>query len=226
MSTRSGTGPPGFDGYASVGSYTDPNRRWATTRRSRAAAAMSCRSAACRPRAGSIRPTSARRTTMPAAPTSLLDVALPAGGNNFTNLTFVHSFDTFQIPNDVAHGEPATTDDNETQDDTFLAFSSVTRMGDAGPLRLARRSRRPISRISGTRPTTGFTARLSTRPAAVRKRRRGYRLCGRSLAPGNPCPTTVRFSLSDTRTEIDYIVQSDYFTSSGRTRLRPASRTI
>ena len=45
----------------------------------------------------------------------------PRGGNNFTNITFINSHSTFQIPNDVANGEPAVTDDNETQADTFLA---------------------------------------------------------------------------------------------------------
>ena len=41
-------------------------------------------------------------------------------GNDFLLATATHSLQTFQIPNDVAHGEPATTNDNETQDDSFL----------------------------------------------------------------------------------------------------------
>ena len=37
---------------------------------------------------------------------SSLASRLPAGGNNFTNITFINSHSTFQIPNDVAYGEP------------------------------------------------------------------------------------------------------------------------
>lgn len=42
-------------------------------------------------------------------------------GNDFLNITATHAYQAFQIPNDVASGEPATTDDNETQDDAFVA---------------------------------------------------------------------------------------------------------
>lgn len=41
-------------------------------------------------------------------------------GNDFLIASATHSYQTFQIPNDVAGGEPATTDDNETQDDSFV----------------------------------------------------------------------------------------------------------
>jgi hypothetical protein len=44
--------------------------------------------------------------------------ALPLD-NDFLLASVAHSYQTFQIPNDVAGGEPANTDDNETQDDTF-----------------------------------------------------------------------------------------------------------
>jgi hypothetical protein len=41
-------------------------------------------------------------------------------GNDFLLASAMHSLQTFQIPNDVAGGEPASTDDNEVQDDAFL----------------------------------------------------------------------------------------------------------
>ena len=44
--------------------------------------------------------------------------ALPIG-KDFLLASATHSYQTFQIPNDVSGGEPAATDDNETQDDTF-----------------------------------------------------------------------------------------------------------
>jgi hypothetical protein len=40
-------------------------------------------------------------------------------GKDYLNLTLSHAYHTYQIPNDVAGGEPASTDDNETQDDLF-----------------------------------------------------------------------------------------------------------
>ncbi len=43
-------------------------------------------------------------------------------GNDYWNLSLSHSYQAFQIPNDVDGGEPATTDDNETQNDSFLAL--------------------------------------------------------------------------------------------------------
>ena len=44
--------------------------------------------------------------------------ALPLG-NDFILATASHSYQTFQIPNDVNGGQPPNTDDDETQDDTF-----------------------------------------------------------------------------------------------------------
>ena len=45
--------------------------------------------------------------------------ALPVG-QDFLLASATHSYQTFQIPNDVSGGEPASTDDNETQDDAFV----------------------------------------------------------------------------------------------------------
>lgn len=53
-------------------------------------------------------------------------------GNSFLNLTVSHSYQTYQIPNDVAGGEPATTDDNETQEDLFAALQIRQPVGGEG----------------------------------------------------------------------------------------------
>lgn len=57
--------------------------------------------------------------------------ALPFNNNDFLLTSVSHSYQTFQIPNDVQGGEPASTDDNETQDDTFanLQFHHSLRSG-------------------------------------------------------------------------------------------------
>ena len=61
-------------------------------------------------------------------------VTLANGTNDFTDLTLIHSFRTFQIPNDVDGGEPANTDDNETQDDTFFSAQYRHGLGKSGSL--------------------------------------------------------------------------------------------
>jgi hypothetical protein len=43
-------------------------------------------------------------------------------GNDYWNVSLSHSYQAFQIPNDVDGGQPATTDDNEAQSDSFLAL--------------------------------------------------------------------------------------------------------
>jgi hypothetical protein len=55
-------------------------------------------------------------------------------GKGFLNLTASHSYQTYQIPNDVDNGEPADTDDVETQDDTFASLQLREPIGDEGSL--------------------------------------------------------------------------------------------
>jgi hypothetical protein len=68
-----------------------------------------------------------------AATNAFLRYAVPFG-KDYANLTFIHSYQSFQIPNDVAGGEPASTDDNETQDDTFLAAQIHHTLASGGVL--------------------------------------------------------------------------------------------
>ncbi len=53
-------------------------------------------------------------------------------GNDFLNLTLSHAYQTYQIPNDVAGGEPAATADGETQDDLFGTLQYRHPIGDHG----------------------------------------------------------------------------------------------
>ncbi len=45
-----------------------------------------------------------------------------------------HAYQTYQIPNDINGGQPATTDDNETQDDLLAALQYRHPIGDHGSL--------------------------------------------------------------------------------------------
>ena len=65
-------------------------------------------------------------------------------GNDFVLATISHTYQTFQIPNDAQSGQPAATDDNETQNDLFynLQFHHALRGGGTATAALAlKRSR-------------------------------------------------------------------------------------
>lgn len=63
-----------------------------------------------------------------------LRFTMPVAGSDYINFTVSHSLQTFQIPNDVNGGEPASTDDNEIQNDTFAALQYRHAIGDRGVL--------------------------------------------------------------------------------------------
>lgn len=63
-----------------------------------------------------------------------LRISLPVNGADTINFDAIHSLQTFQIPPDVANGVPATTDDDEFQDDTFLALQYRHAIGERGVL--------------------------------------------------------------------------------------------
>jgi hypothetical protein len=148
------------------------------------------------------------------------DVAIPAGGNNFTNVTFVHSYGTYQIPNDVAHGEPAITNDNETQGDTFLSLQFRHALGDTGGITFGPAVK--VSRIDDYGdPTNDFiygeTLNVAPPPFGNGGTPTG---CADAVKTGIFAPTTCAYSLSDSRTAIDYILQGDYSQRFGRHDIR------
>ena len=76
-------------------------------------------------------------------------------GNDFLNLTFSHAYQTFQIPNDVDGGEPATTDDNETQNDYFGTLQYRHPLGDHGSFSIGPTYKRSQIRDTGD-PSNDF----------------------------------------------------------------------
>ena len=147
-------------------------------------------------------------------------VAIPAGGNNFTNVTFVHSYGTFQIPNDVTHGEPAATDDNEIQGDDFLSAQFRHPIGDSGVLTFG-----PALKLSRIRdfgdPLNDFTygEALNVLPPPFGNGGNPTD-CASALRTANFTPTTCAFSLSDDKTAIDYILNGEYVRRFGRHEVR------
>ncbi len=178
LTTKSGIGPAGFDERVDRRLVHDAQHHAGLPRAARGRRwLLSLASAGCRRRADSIRPTSTRRTTTPATSTNTRTSRSRPAATTLPNVTFVHSYGTYQIPNDVNHGEPATTDDNETQEDSFFELSVSPR---------ARRHRRhhvrPRRQGLGDRRLRRSRQRLDLRrgaqrhAAAVRQRRNADRL--------------------------------------------------
>ncbi len=55
--------------------------------------------------------------------------------DGYWNFTLTHALQTFQIPNDVSAGQPAATDDVETQNDLFGTLESTHMLRQGGSLR-------------------------------------------------------------------------------------------
>ena len=137
MSTRAGTGPAGFDGYASFGSYTDAQTTFGYHAPIAGGGGYSLAFSGDQSTRGLDPPNFDSPHNNASSVNQFARFTLPSGGNNFTNVTFINSNSTFQIPNDVDNGEPASTDDNETQADTFLAvqFHHADRQHGRGYIR-------------------------------------------------------------------------------------------
>ena len=133
INTKAGTGQPGFDLDTEAGSYAD----WDSTLAYHAKIG-----------AGSLELSSRQGITGRAidppnfdsphnngsSTNQFLRYSAPVGTSNYINFSVSHSFATYQIPNDVAAGEPATTDDSETQGDTFAALQFRHLIGDRGSI--------------------------------------------------------------------------------------------
>lgn len=142
-------------------------------------------------------------------------VTLPHGGTNFTELTLIHSYRSYQIPNDVDNGEPATADDNEKQNDTFFSLQVHQAIGGNGSLTYG-----PAIKISRIRDF-GDPANDFTYGEALNIANGGSPTdCATAVESGNFGPTTCAFSLTDDKTAVDYIAQAEYVRPYGHHEFR------
>jgi hypothetical protein len=191
ITTRAGTGPAGFDGNLHYGSYGDIDP----------------------PNLSS--PHNAGSDT-----NQFVRVTLPGASGAFTDITLIHSDRTFQIPNDVDNGEPATTDDNETQEDTFLSAQFHRQLGATGSLSFG-----PALKVSHIRdfgdPANDWTygEALNVEPAPYGNGGTSSD-CATALSSGNYAPTTCAFSLNDDKTSLDYLFNGDLDEHLGKHELR------
>jgi hypothetical protein len=220
ITTRAGSGPAGFDGDVHYGSYNDIDQTLGYH--------------APLPNGGgfdvAVRNQQSTRELDPPDANSPHDngsdtnqfarLTLAHGNNSFTDVTLIHSFRTFQIPNDVQFGEPANTDDSESQDDTFLNLQFRHARGDTGSF-----SYGPAVKVSRIRdygdPQGDWTYGESLNVTPVPFGNGGTPAdCADALTTGIFAPTTCAFSLADDKTSIDYIFQGDFVQRYGKHELR------
>ncbi|MBV8531592.1 MAG: TonB-dependent receptor [Candidatus Eremiobacteraeota bacterium] len=214
MATRAGIGPPGVDGYAQVGSYTNAASTFGYHAPIAGGGGFDVALSGSTTTRGLDPPDFDSPHNDASTTGQFARFTLPAGGNNFTDITFINNHDTFQIPNDIAHGEPATTDDNETQADTFLTVQFHHALGDSGqisfgPAYYASR----IQDFGDPVNDWAYGEALNVEPPPFGNGgEQTWCADAFAVAPANPTlfPTMCGYSLEDTRTELNYITQADY----------------
>jgi len=220
ISTRSGTGPPGFDGNLEYGSYNDIDQSLGyhaplgngggydvAIRNQQSSHVLDPPDFDSPHDDGSDTNQFARLT-------------LASGNQNFTDITLIHSFRTFEIPNAVQFGEPAWTDDNESQDDSFLNVQFRHPLGQTGSFSFG-----PALKISHIRDygdpegdwAYGEALNVTAPPFGNGGTAND---CADALSSGIFTPTTCAFSLADDKTSLDYVLQGDYVQRYGKHELR------
>lgn len=132
VNTRIGNGPAGASGYAQAGSFATYTT-YANLHVPAGNGQLSLALAASQGNRFLDPPNVTAVHDAGAQTNAFLRYAVPFG-KDYANVTFIHSYQSFQIPNDVAGGEPAATDDNETQSDSFLALQMHHALASGGAL--------------------------------------------------------------------------------------------
>ncbi len=227
INTRNGTGPPGFDTQINAGSFFHLDTDVAYHANVGAATFVAA-----------VRNESSERGLDPPDPDSphnsssnanqFLKFTLPHRGD-FFNLTLSHTYQTYQIPSDINAGQPATTNDNETQDDLIGALQYRHAIGDHGSLSFGPSYKRSTIRDFGD-AANDFTYGAALNPGAPAD-------CANALLAHGPVVdgvvtnpvanpavaysnATCAFSLTDSRTAIDVGGNLDYENRSSRHDVR------
>jgi len=216
MATLSGTGPAGLDGYASAGSYTNAQSQLGYRAPIAGGGGYDIAFNGFQTTRGLDPPNFNSPHNDASSVAQFATATLPAGGNNFTKITFINSYSTFQIPNDVANGEPASTDDDETQGDTFLAVQFHRAIGDTGMVTFG-----PAYKASSIQdfgdPANDWIYGEALHVAPPPYGNGGASTdCADALETGSFSPTTCAYSLADRRSALDYIMQGDYVQTFGK----------
>jgi Carboxypeptidase regulatory-like domain/TonB-dependent Receptor Plug Domain len=227
VNTRTGTGTPGFTASVTGGSYaladTDLGYHTQIGTGSLVAAARTQRSGR-----GLDPPNFDSPHNAFSSANQFLRFTQPLGPN-FLNLTVSHTYQTYQIPPDVASGAPASTDDNQTQDDLFATLQFRHPIGDRGSLSFGTSFKRSRIRDFGD-ARNDFTYGAALNPGAPGDCAQALLASG-PVAGGvvtapvaNPAVSYVNgscaFSLFSNRTAADAGANLDYANRSDKHELR------
>lgn len=215
ITTRAGTGAAGFDGDARIGSYSNLDQTIGYHAPIAGGGGLSLAVRDQQSTRGLDPPNFGSPHNNFSNTNQFARVTLPRGGNNFTDITLIHSYRSYQIPNDVNNGEPASTDDNEKQEDAFLNVQFRQALGSTGAFSFG-----PAFKISHIRdfgdPLNDFTYGQALNIAGGGTSTD----CSTAVSTGNYGPGTCGFSPADDKTALDYILQSDYSQRFGRHEIR------
>ncbi len=144
---------------------------------------------------------------------------VPTHGDNYINFVLSNSYQTFQIPNDVNNGAPATTDDNENQADLFSSVSFRHSIGSRGSIALNLGYKNSHIQDFGD-PVNDWIYGEALNVEAPPYGNGGTSTdCATAYTPGtmnpNYLPTTCAYSLFSDRTAKDYIANLDDTLQSG-----------
>ena len=217
MSTRAGTGTAGFDGNASYGSYGTVNTTIGYHSPLAGGGGYDVALSGMQTSRGLDPPDFDSPHNDASSVNQFARFTLPGGTNNYTNVTFIHSYGTFQIPNDVQFGEPATTDDNEDQEDTFLAVQFHHAIGDTGSFNFGPAFKSSQIQDFGD-PNNDFIygETLNVTPPPFGNGGTPTDCADAMSNPDSYLPTTCGYSLADDRTALDYMMQADFTRNYGR----------
>jgi hypothetical protein len=217
ISTLSGTGPAGFSGDAEYGSYNTFSQSLGYHAPLPGGGGYDVAVSNSQTTRGLDPPDADSPHNDGSDTNQFARVTLGNGNNDFTDVTLTHSFRTYQVPNDVQYGEPADTDDGETQDDTFLNLQFRHAIGEVGSFSFGPALK--VSRIRdfgdpGNDFVYGEALNLISPPF-------GNGGTPTDCQTGtNFGPTTCAFSLADDKTSLDTIWQSDFVRRYGKHEFR------
>lgn len=220
ISTKSGTGPAGFDGSLDLGSYTTLSQSLGYHSPLGNGGGYDLAIANSQTTRALDPPDFDSPHNNGSDANQFARFTVASGGGNFTDVTLTHSYQTFQVPNDIDYGEPGNTDDSETQDDTFLNVQYRHPLGAEGSISFG-----PAVKVSHIRdfgdPTGDWAYGEALNLAQPPFGNGGSPTdCATSLATGNFTPTTCAFSLNDDKTSIDYTWTTDYVQRFGKHEVR------
>jgi outer membrane receptor protein involved in Fe transport len=217
LATRAGTGPAGFDGNASYGSYGTVNTTIGYHSPLAGGGGYDIALSGMQTTRGLDPPDFDSPHNEASSVNQFARFTLPGGTNNYTNVTFIHSTGTFQIPNDVQFGEPADTDDSENQNDTFLSVQFHHAIGDSGAFNFGPAIKSSQIQDFGD-PNNDFIygEQLNITPPPYGNGGTPTDCADAMSNPDSYLPTTCAYSLADQRTAIDYIMQTDFTRTYGR----------